>query len=60
MLTALIQRWGAATAAFQPLLRQSWVGNKLKKAKKVIIEKTRYEAGESQFEFDVAGLKWEH
>jgi hypothetical protein len=41
MLTALIQRWGAATAAFQSL-GQSWVGNKLKKAKKVIIEKTRY------------------
>lgn len=38
---------------------KSFVG-KLKKAKKVIIEKTLYEAGEPQFEFDVAGLKWEH
>jgi len=33
---------------------------KLKKAKKVIIEKTLYEAGEPQFEFDVSGLKWDH
>jgi hypothetical protein len=32
----------------------------LKKAKKVIIEKTLYEAGNPQFEFDVHGLKWEH
>jgi hypothetical protein len=38
---------------------KAFVG-KLKKAKKVIIEKTLYEAGEPQFEFDVAGLKWEH
>jgi hypothetical protein len=34
--------------------------SKLKKAKKVIIEKTLYEAGEPQFEFDVSGLKWQH
>lgn len=33
---------------------------KLKKAKKVTIEKTLYEAGNSQFEFDVRGLKWDH
>jgi len=33
---------------------------KLKKAKKVIIEKTLYQAGNPQFEFDVAGLKWDH
>ncbi len=33
---------------------------KLKKAKKVIVEKTLYEAGEPQFEFDVSGLKWDH
>lgn len=33
---------------------------KLKKAKKVVIEKTVYEAGNPQFEFDVSGLKWEH
>jgi hypothetical protein len=33
---------------------------KLKKAKKVIIEKTLYEAGNPQFEFDVSGLKWDH
>lgn len=32
---------------------------KLKKAKKVIIEKTLYEAGNPQFEFNVAGLKWD-
>ncbi len=38
---------------------QSFIG-KLKRAKKVIVEKTLYEAGEPQFEFDVAGLKWEH
>lgn len=34
--------------------------SKLKKAKRVIIEKTLYQAGEPQFEFDVAGLKWDH
>jgi hypothetical protein len=33
---------------------------KLKKAKKVTIEKTLYEAGNPQFEFDVQGLKWNH
>lgn len=33
---------------------------KLKKAKRVIVEKTMYQAGSPQFEFDVAGLKWEH
>jgi hypothetical protein len=33
---------------------------KLKKAKKVTIEKTLYEAGNPQFEFDVHGLKWDH
>lgn len=33
---------------------------KLRKAKKVVIEKTLYEAGNPQFEFDVSGLKWEH
>lgn len=33
---------------------------KLKKAKKVVIEKTLYEAGNPQFEFDVRGLKWDH
>ena len=33
---------------------------KLKKAKKVTIEKTLYEAGSPQFEFDVHGLKWDH
>lgn len=38
---------------------QSFI-RKLKKARKVIIEKTMYEAGQPQFEFDVAGLKWDH
>lgn len=33
---------------------------KLKKAKKVTIEKTLYQAGSPQFEFDVGGLKWDH
>jgi hypothetical protein len=33
---------------------------KLKKAKKMIVEKTVYEAGNPQFEFDVANLKWDH
>jgi cytoskeletal protein RodZ len=33
---------------------------KLKAAKKVTIEKTLYEAGNPQFEFDVRGLKWDH
>jgi hypothetical protein len=33
---------------------------KLRRAKKVVVEKTLYEAGNPQFEFDVAGLKWEH
>ena len=33
---------------------------KLKKAKRVVIEKTLYEAGNPQFEFDVSGLKWSH
>jgi len=33
---------------------------KLKSAKKVTIEKTLYEAGNPQFEFDVHGLKWNH
>lgn len=38
---------------------KTFIGN-LKKAKKVVIEKTLYEAGEPQFEFDVSGLKWDH
>lgn len=38
---------------------QSFIA-KLKKAKHVVIEKTMYQAGNPQFEFDVAGLKWEH
>lgn len=33
---------------------------KLKKAKHVVIEKTLYDAGNPQFEFDVSGLKWDH
>lgn len=33
---------------------------KLKKAKKVVVEKTLYQAGEPQFEFDVHGLAWDH
>ena len=33
---------------------------KLKKAKKVVVEKTLYQAGQPQFEFDVHGLKWDH
>lgn len=33
---------------------------KLKKSKRVIVEKTLYQAGNPQFEFDVAGLKWDH
>ncbi len=33
---------------------------KLKKSKKVIIEKTLYQAGSPQFEFNTEGLKWDH
>jgi hypothetical protein len=33
---------------------------KLKKAKRLIVEKTMFQAGSPQFEFDVSGLKWEH
>lgn len=33
---------------------------KLKKAKRVVIEKTLYDAGDPQFESDVQGLEWEH
>ena len=33
---------------------------KVRKAKKVVIEKTLYQAGAPQFEFDVRGLKWDH
>lgn len=33
---------------------------KLEKAKRVVIEKTLYEAGNPQFEFNVSGLKWDH
>jgi hypothetical protein len=33
---------------------------RLKGAKKVTIEKTLYEAGNPQFEFDIHGLKWIH
>ena len=38
---------------------QSFIA-KLKKAKKIVVEKTLYEAGNPQFEFDVSGLKWDH
>jgi hypothetical protein len=33
---------------------------KLRKAKRVIVELEIYEAGRPQFEFDIAGLKWNH
>lgn len=33
---------------------------KLKTAKKLVVEKTLYQAGNPQFEFDVSGLKWAH
>lgn len=33
---------------------------KLKKSKRIVIEKTLYQAGNPQFEFDVSGLKWDH
>ena len=33
---------------------------KLKRARKVVVEKTLYEAGNPQFEFDVSGLNWSH
>lgn len=38
---------------------KSFIG-KLKNAKKVTVEKTLYEAGNPQFEFDVSGLRWDH
>jgi hypothetical protein len=34
--------------------------SKLKKSKKVVVEKTLYQAGSPQFEFTVDGLKWDH
>lgn len=34
--------------------------SKLRKSNKVVIEKTLYQAGAPQFEFDVNGLEWEH
>jgi hypothetical protein len=34
--------------------------SKLKKSKKVVVEKTLYQAGSPQFEFAVDGLKWDH
>lgn len=34
--------------------------SKMKKAKRVVIEKTLYQAGNPQFIFEVEGLKWEH
>ena len=34
--------------------------SKLKSAKRVTIEKTLYQAGNPQFEFDVHGLRWDH
>lgn len=33
---------------------------KLRTAKKLVVEKTLYEAGNPQFEFEVAGFKWAH
>lgn len=33
---------------------------KLRNAKHVVVEKTMYQAGAQQFEFDVSGLKWDH
>lgn len=38
---------------------QGFIG-KLKRSKRVVIEKTLYQAGNPQFEFNVAGLKWDH
>lgn len=32
--------------------------SKLKKAKRIVVEKTLYQAGNPQFEFDVSGLEW--
>lgn len=34
--------------------------SKMKRAKRVVIEKTLYQAGNPQFTFEVEGLKWEH
>lgn len=33
---------------------------RLKKAKHLVVEKTLYQAGNPQFEFDVSGLEWDH
>ena len=33
---------------------------KVKRAEKVTVEKTLYQAGSPQFEFNVSGLKWDH
>lgn len=33
---------------------------RLKRSKHLVLEKTMYEAGAPQFEFDVSGLDWEH
>lgn len=38
---------------------QSFI-TKMKKARRIVIEKTLYQAGAPQFEFNVEGLKWEH
>jgi hypothetical protein len=38
---------------------RSFLG-KLRRSKHVVIEKTLYQAGAPQFEFDVGGLKWDH
>lgn len=34
--------------------------SKMKRAKRVVIEKTLYQAGNPQFTVEVKGLKWEH
>ena len=53
---------GAADNSSDTIFVNGAVGfiSKIKKAKRLIIEKTMYEAGNPQFEFNVSELQWDH
>jgi len=55
----LLAEWHASSDVIF-LSPESKIIDKLKKAKKVVIEPEFYQAGYQQVSFDVSGLEWNH
>ena len=59
---AALNRGDYATAfnEFSALVERGNFSAQYKRSKREVIEKTLYQAGNPQFQFDVSGLSWDH